>query len=216
MSEQNEPKIILQLPGSVMENSESPSEVQSATEEFRTVPNDAAEFGKVPQAAERKGNHTLTVRESARMFEAAGVARTERSIINWCQPNRQGIARLDSYFDPNERKYYITPQSVEAVIQEEIQRSKKSGEATDSEGFGSAVTHVKHSVGSINGKTDGARKIEELERTVNDLKLSNQVKDLFIDLLKKERSQVFEKLLPDNQLIGQYEAKLQLLDEPQS
>jgi len=48
------------------------------------------------------------------------------------------------------------------------------------------------------------------------LKLSNQVKDLFIDLLKKERSQVFEKFLPDNQLIGQYETKIQLLDEPQT
>ena len=198
MSEQNEPKIILQLPGSVMGNSESPSEVQSATEEFRTVPNDAVEFGKVPQAAERNENHTLTVRESARIFEAAGVARTERSIINWCQANRQGIARLDSYFDPNERKYYITPQSVEAVIQEEIQRSKKSGEATDSEGFGSAVTHVKHSPGSINGKTGETRRIEELERELNDSKLSNQLKDLFIELLKKERAQVFERFLPAN------------------
>ena len=216
MPEQNKPETILQLPGSVMEKSESPSEVQTATEEFRTVPNDAAEFGKVPQSAARNENHTLTVRETARMFEAAGVARTERSIINWCQPNRQSIARLESYFDPNERKYYITPQSVEAVIQEEIQRSKKSGEANDSEGFASAVTHVKHSSSHDNRKTDGARKIEELERTVNDLKLSNQVKDLFIDLLKKERSQVFEKLLPDNQLIGQLEEKLQLLDEPQS
>lgn len=54
------------------------------------------------------------------MFEAAGVARTERSVINWCQPNWQGIPRCDSYRDPNERKYQITPQSVEAVIQEEI------------------------------------------------------------------------------------------------
>ena len=99
-----------------MEKSDSPSEVQSPTEKFRTVPNDAEEFGKVPQVAERKENHTLTVRESARIFEVAGVARTERSIINWCQPNRQGIARLDSYFDPNERKYYITPQSVEAIF----------------------------------------------------------------------------------------------------
>ena len=67
------------------------------------------------------------------MFETAGVARTERSIINWCQPNCQGIARLDSYYDPNERKYYITPQSVEAVIQEEILRSNKTNETPASE-----------------------------------------------------------------------------------
>ena len=93
--------------------------------------------GHVPQVAERRENHTLTVREMARMFEAAGVARTERSIVNWCQPNRQGIVRLDSYFDPNERKYYITPQSVEAVIQEEIQRASKSNAGSVSESFGS-------------------------------------------------------------------------------
>lgn len=48
--------------------------------------NDAEAFGTVPQTAERKETHTLTVRETARMFEAAGAARTERSIINWGQP----------------------------------------------------------------------------------------------------------------------------------
>jgi hypothetical protein len=53
------------------------------------------------------------------MFEDAGVARTERSITNWCQLNAQGIARLDAYYDPNERKYFITPQSVELAIAEE-------------------------------------------------------------------------------------------------
>ncbi len=85
---------------------------------FRTVPNDSAAFGTVPQASapfgavrndaesfrsrpqrsERSENHTLTVREVARMFETAGVARTERSIVNWCQPNRTGIARLRFIF----------------------------------------------------------------------------------------------------------------------
>jgi hypothetical protein len=43
----------------------------------------------------------MTVRETARLFETAGVARSERSIVNWCQKNRQGIARLDAYYDPN-------------------------------------------------------------------------------------------------------------------
>jgi len=35
------------------------------------------------------------------------------------QSNRQGIAKLDSYFDPNERKYFVTPQSVTLAIKEE-------------------------------------------------------------------------------------------------
>ena len=56
--------------------------VPQSSADFRTIPNHAEVFGKVPQDAERKESHTLTVREVARMFEAAGVARTERSIVN--------------------------------------------------------------------------------------------------------------------------------------
>ena len=59
------------------------------------------------------------MREAARTFEDASVARTERSIINWCTPNKQGISRLDCYYEPNDHKYFITPQSVERVIEEE-------------------------------------------------------------------------------------------------
>jgi hypothetical protein len=76
------------------------------------------------------------------MFEAAGMARTERSIINWCQPNRQGISRLDSYYDPNERRYYITPQSVETAIQEEKAKAAKNNEPSEPVGKGATNTHT--------------------------------------------------------------------------
>ena len=193
--------------GAVPHNVEGRIAIPQASAEFRTVPNTTEDFGKIPQTAERKENHTLTVKETARMFEAAGVARTERSVINWCQPNRQGIPRLDSYYDPNERKYYITPQSVDAVIQEEIQRVKKSAATSDSEGYATVVKPVKNSFISADEKTAEGRKIEELEREVSDLKISHHVKDLFIDLLKNERSQVFERFLPASQSIVQVEAK---------
>ena len=147
-----------ELPGLIPQNAETPTGVPQVSADFRTVPNDAEDFGKIPQVAERKENHTLTVRETARMFETAGVARTERSIINWCQPNRQGIARLDSYFDPNERKYYLTPQSVEAVIQEEIQRAKKTSEGPVSEAFGNHVESVKQSPATATAKAVEERK----------------------------------------------------------
>src|SRR4051794_39400496 len=106
----------------------------SLSEEFRSSPNDSAAFGTVPHSSEgfrnvqntseRKDDHKLSVREVARMFEAAGVARTERSITNWCQPNKQGIPRLDAYFESNERKYFITPRSVESAIQEEQSKER--------------------------------------------------------------------------------------------
>ena len=159
-------------------------------------------------------DHTLTVREVARMFESAGAARTERSITNWCQPNRQGITRLDCYYDPNEHKYYITPQSVEAAIQEEIQRTKKSPEAPNSESFRSYAEPVKHS--RTNTSAMDERRIQDLEREVQNLEIANQVKDQFINLMKNERTGIIEKLLAANRTVGQLETKLHQLEEPKS
>jgi hypothetical protein len=200
--------------------------MQNGTESFRTLPKASASFGavrnvserfgNVPHASERKENHSLTVREAARMFEAAGVARTERSIINWCQLNRQGIARLDSYFDPNERKYYITPQSVDSAIQEELQRANKSSDVTTSESFGSPVEQVKHSPTIATAKTTDDRKVQELEREIMDLKITNRGKDMFIEQLKNERTGFFDQLLLANRTMGQLETKLHQLNGPES
>lgn len=213
MPEENQPKPFSELPGNVPQNAEMPSGVPQTSAEFRILPNGAEEFGKIQKVAERKENHTLTVRETSRMFETAGVARTERSIVNWCQPNRQGIARLDSYYDPNERKYYITPQSVETAIQEEIQRAKKTTEMPASEVFGSSAEHVKHSGNNTIPSDD--RKFQELEREILDLKIANRGKDYLIDQLKVERSSFFDKLMLANRTVGQLETKLHQLEKPQ-
>src|SRR4051812_8222194 len=89
---------------------ESFRNVPQGSESFGNVPNDSANFGSIPNASEQFGNvlhasegvgnlrkastrkesHTITTREAARLFEGAGVARTERSIVNWCQRNRMG------------------------------------------------------------------------------------------------------------------------------
>jgi len=215
MLEENESTQFLEVPGRTAEQVESSSEVSQASADFRTVPNLTEAFGAVPQVAERRENHTLTVRETARMFETAGVSRTERSVVNWCQPNRQGIARLDSYYDPNERKYYITPQSVEMAIQEEIQRAANSMTGSVSEASGSPVEHVKHSQNTAAMTTTHERKVQELEREIMDLKITNRGKDYLIDQLNGERSDFFEKLLSSNRTVGQLETKLHQLDGPQ-
>lgn len=216
MPSENQPMQLPEPSGHIPQNTEAAFDVPQASAEFRTGPKDAEDFGKVSQVAERKENHTLTVRETARMFEAASVARTERSIINWCQPNRQGITRLDSYFDPNERKYFITPQSVEAVIQEEIQRANKSSESPTSESFGSRVEPVKHLSNNATLEAVDERKFRELEREIMDLKIANRGKDYLVDQLKGERAGFFDQLLAANRTMGQLETKLHPLDEPRS
>jgi hypothetical protein len=96
--------------------SEDFGNIPTSSATFGTFPQDAEAFRTVRNGAEKTEQHTLTVREVARMFEQADVARTERSIINWCHPNRQGVARLEAFFDTNERKYFITPQSVTLAL----------------------------------------------------------------------------------------------------
>jgi len=192
--------------GTVRNDAEGFGKIPNGSEAFRTVPKDAEGFRSVPKGSERKENHTLTVREAAKRFEEAGVARTERSIINWCQPNRQGISRLDCYFDPNERKYYITPQSVELAIAEEKAKADK--------------TSVSEPVGTVRKDAEKAeppfahnpenREIKELEHEIRDLQITNKAKDIFIEQMQKERTGFFDQLLAANRKVGELETRLQI------
>src|SRR5262249_38748688 len=105
--------------GSLRKDAETFGNFPQHSEGFGKVPNSSETFRSIRNDVTRTEQHTLTVRDVARRFEEAGVPRTERSITNWCQQNHQGVARLDAFFDTNERKYFITPQSAELAIREE-------------------------------------------------------------------------------------------------
>jgi hypothetical protein len=80
---------------------------------------EAPELRTAPTCGTEHENLTITVREAARIFEEAGVPRTERAITNWCNPNARGIVRLECCYHEGERKYYISPVSVQRAIMEE-------------------------------------------------------------------------------------------------
>jgi hypothetical protein len=198
--------------------------VPKASEPFRTIPNDAESFRTFPKPSERKENHTLTVRESARLFEAARVARTERSITNWCQPNRTGVARLDSYYDPNERKYYISPQSVDLAIAEEKAKAAKNNEPAesfgkvpqDSEGFRTVPHDVETGHKHEPSSEGDANRLKELERENLDLKITNRAKDMAMEQMGKERENFFNQLLTATHKLGELETKLMQLEGPKN
>ena len=188
--------------------------VPNDSETFGTVRNTAEDFRNLRNDSERKENHTLTVREVARMFEAAGVARTERSIINWCQLNKMGVPRLDCYFDPNERRYFISPQSAELAIKEEQAKAIKTLQSSDpvrNVPKGSE-SNIDNPPSSPAGDEDAGFKT--LEREVRDLKITNQAKDYYIDRLEKERENFVEKLMASSHRVGELEAKLLRLEAP--
>ena len=58
------------------------------------------------------------------------------------------------------------------------------------------------------------QKVQELEREVQNLKIANEVKDKFIELMKNERVGFIDKLVATNRTVGQLETKLNQLDGP--
>ena len=209
-----------------------PPQNNDASEEFGKLPQDSEAFGNVPNRSERKENHVLTVHSVARMFEEAGVARTERSVTNWCQPDRNGVSRLDCYYDLNERKFYITPQSVERAIEEE--RSKIiSGELPHvSESFGKlpkpseAFRNIPHASEStvpeqptsqqnekINLPPDFMQELEELRVDKRVLEREIKFKEEWIRKLEIEREAYVPQLVEQSRTIGYLESKNENLEE---
>ena len=191
--------------------------LRNDSEDFRTVRKNSEEFGNVPQPseavrtvpndAEARESHTLTVREVARMFEASGVARTERSVVNWCRKDAAGISRLDCRYDQNERKYFITPESTERAIQEELAKIGAAEKLGDRAGGDRGDVSTSAQAGAA-----------EFKRKIQDLEISNRAKDYFIEqlqndrtLLLKEQRGLSNQLSQASRTLGQLEAKLQLL-----
>ena len=198
--------------GKVPNDSETFRMVPHPSEAFRKFPNTSENFRTVPNAAERKEYCTLSVREVARMFEAAGVARTERSIINWCQVNKMGVARLDNYFDPNERKYFISPQSVELAIQEEKAKAAKGIESQEPSESVPKASESGRKEPNFGSESETGR-IRELEREINDLKINNRAKDYFIEELQKQGQNFVKELVASSRKIGELETKMWRLEE---
>jgi hypothetical protein len=209
-----------------------PPQNNDSSEDFGKLPNDSETFGNVPNRSERKENHVLTVHAVARMFEEAGVACTERSVTNWCQPDRNGVCRLDCYYDANERKYYITPQSVERAIEEE--KSKIiSGELPHvSETFGNVPKHTEHfrSVPNAseatqpeqqtNQRNEKTNLSSDLMKELEDLRIEKKLKEVeikfkeeWIKKLETEREAFLPRLVEQSRTIGYLESKNEILEE---
>lgn len=224
-------------------NSELFRELPNPAESVGTPPNDSASFRMIPppSAMFRKETHTVTVREAARLFETAGVARTERSIVNWCQPNPQGIARLDAYFDPNERRWLLTPESIERAIAEERAKATRTI-PTNAAPFGTqsppnseapnpldptpSETHAPkqatpeppaQSRPATTNRTESTedterdRELADLRNANFDLKITNRAKDFFIDQLQKERESLLRQVVDASQKVGRLESRLEHL-----
>ena len=58
--------------------------------------------------------------------------------------------------------------------------------------------------------------VQELERENQNLRITNQVKDMFIEKLKNEQMRVMDQLLAATHKVGVLETKLLQLESPES
>ena len=214
--------------GSVQNDSE---QLPNASEHFGTVPQDAEAFRTLPHK-EKTEQHTLTVRQVTRLFEQAGVARTERSIVNWCQPNKHDVSRLDCYFEPNERRYFITKESVDRAIEEELAKTQPAAEQ-----FGSilhdqptpsaSVPHGSAEAVSMPHDSESAdvlkARIQELEKQITDKenlrdidrRVQDQLVTRLMDQLKFTQEDFAKRVARYARLTGRLETQLNgLLSAP--
>lgn len=187
--------------GTIPHDAEPFRTVPNASENIGTVPQDSEPFRSARKISERTENYTLTVREVARLFEQAGVPRTERSIINWCRLNRQGVARLEAFFDENEGRYYITQQSVNRAVEEERAKQPAVGNPPTAE------TELPHHAETPPRRTaESSDRVKELERQNRDLEFVTRGKDYYIERLVEERGEYVEKLVGMSRYVGELES----------
>ena len=146
------------------------------------------------------------------------ICSTSTGFGGWCQPNRTGIARLDSYYDPNERRYYISPQSVELAIAEE---KAKAAKTNDAESFGKVpqAPETGRTIPNHDEKPERSfpndsetKEIKELEREIRDLQITNKAKDMYIEKIEEERDKLFGEAISATRKVGQLESKLLQLE----
>jgi hypothetical protein len=98
-------------------------EQEKDSETLRSFSESNGNVSELPHnVSERTTEHTLTVHEVAKTFEERGLYITERTILNWCHPNKKGITRLDCYYENREDRYFITPKSTETAFHDELEK----------------------------------------------------------------------------------------------
>ncbi len=164
--------------------------------------------------------HTLTVREVQEMFKAAGVVRSERSLARWCEKNAADQSRFDAVLygeTGDQEKYYITPDSAEAVLAEEkakdAHRGLLAGGVPDSDRPGQAVSDKPQT--QEGGEPGSLReRVKDLEEQNLDLRASNKGYQTAVSTYQEQVKFFAERLEALARSNGILENKLKQLEGP--
>ena len=126
-----------------------------------------------------------------------------------------GVGRLDAFFDLNERRYFITPQSVELAIQEELAKGAKTAEQSPP---GPLPNASERKTTREDDPQEEPGEAKAIRQEIMDLRITNKAKDMFIEQMQKERESFaaeragyVERLMGFNREVGELKAALQQL-----
>ena len=156
-----------------------------------------------PRQSDSRELHTVTIQEAARLLDAAGVPRSQRPLVRWCSPDAHGVGRLECVYDGNERRYWITPESIERAIEEE-----KAKQAPGTRAYQQPEQIEQPVAGDEVG-------IRELKLRMRDLEINNRAKDVVIERYEKDRDTLLNLVAESNHKIGSLETELRALQEPE-
>lgn len=210
-----------------------------SSEPFGTGRNNSEAFGTVPNLSEeleKVEKYSLTVREATRMFEEASVPRTERSIVKWCTPSPHGMPRLMCRYDTNDRRWFITEESVRIAIAEEVAkqreieaRNPQAAERPDpDEGYtersredergertnGRVFERTEMTFEGESPTAGNDKIIRELEYKLRDEQIASRAKDMVINRMENEHMHLMDQVAQWSRQVGVLETKLLQIEAP--
>src|SRR5512143_317788 len=139
--------------------------------------------------------YTISYRQLEEMMAERGVVVDHTTIWRWIQryapqlekevrwyQGRQGVSRLDCYYEENDHKYFITPQSVERAITEELAKARELGvlpnpsEPVTEEKVEEPVRPPQPQPEAVSQNTQA--QLHELELKNRDLEIATRAKDM--------------------------------------
>ena len=158
--------------------------------------------------------YTITADEASLLFRDAGVARSPRTVIRYCMQKHLDCIKVDT--DRNE-KYLIAHDSVQARIQELQQMVTTSHVASQPDISRHDETQrdtARHDQTDQEERKKLEAEIEVLKRENFDLKITNRVKDQFLEQTREERNNLLQQAMDYSRRIGELETKLLQLAPP--
>lgn len=165
-----------------------------------------------------RDQYTMTTGEVRAIFYRDGLFRAPRSIERYCKEEK-----LDCFLDPDEKRYYVRPESVGTLISHIKEVNARQSAPTPLATFvgtadappTSVPPHDALPVGESGGESE---EVKKLQNQIVTLEIGSQAKEQIISHLTSQitgdRKQFISELVQHTRKVGQLEEKLLRLEGP--